>query len=230
MIGIYKITNPKGKIYIGQSNNILNRWKYNYFNVKCINQTKLYNSLKKHSPEAHIFEIIEECSLEQLNERETYWGLFYNVLEDGLNCKLGEGRGACSEKTKQKMSDSAKKKIFTQKHKNNISKGTKGISKPKGFGENHSKKMKGIPKPKGFGEKVSLSNLGKKFSQKTKDKMGKQNNKITYQYNKKGELINIFKSATIAAKNINVNRVNMFAHLGGKYKTCKGFIFKYTNA
>ena len=35
MIGIYKITNPKGKIYIGQSINIENRFKvYKRYNCK----------------------------------------------------------------------------------------------------------------------------------------------------------------------------------------------------
>ena len=74
MIGIYKITSPTGKIYIGQSNNIENRKKF-YKRLDCINQIKLYNSLLKYSWKQHIFEVIEECTLEQLNEREIYWGL-----------------------------------------------------------------------------------------------------------------------------------------------------------
>lgn len=50
MIGIYKITNPKGKVYIGQSIDINERFKtYSY--LKCKNQTKLYNSAK----EAYIY-------------------------------------------------------------------------------------------------------------------------------------------------------------------------------
>ena len=45
-IGIYKITNPKGKVYIGQSININKRWNA-YRNLKLKSQTKLLNSLKK---------------------------------------------------------------------------------------------------------------------------------------------------------------------------------------
>lgn len=30
MVGVYKITNPSGKIYIGQSVDIYNRWNKNY--------------------------------------------------------------------------------------------------------------------------------------------------------------------------------------------------------
>lgn len=103
MIGIYKITSPTGKIYIGQSTNIENR-KYYYSSVKCDKQHKLYNSLQKHGWEQHIFKIIEECSLDQLNEREIYWGLYYDVLgENGLNLRLGDANGLCSEETKKKI-------------------------------------------------------------------------------------------------------------------------------
>lgn len=111
MIGIYKITNPKDKVYIGQSKNIERRWvEYNKLR-RCKNQVKLYNSLQKHGPKNHTFEIIEECSIEQLNEREIYWGEHYGVLgENGLNLKIGDGRGKCSEETKQKISKSNKGK------------------------------------------------------------------------------------------------------------------------
>jgi group I intron endonuclease len=78
IIGIYKITSPSGKIYIGQSQNILSNRLNHYINGNCSTQTKLYNSLQKYSFENHIFEIIEECSLEQLNDKEIYWGLFYH--------------------------------------------------------------------------------------------------------------------------------------------------------
>lgn len=40
MKGIYKVTNPKGKVYIGQSSNIENRFNdYRAYKCKGINQT-----------------------------------------------------------------------------------------------------------------------------------------------------------------------------------------------
>jgi group I intron endonuclease len=102
MVGIYKILNPKGKIYIGQSVNIEKR-KYYYQTLHCQKQIMLYNSLKKYGWENHHFEVIEECSVEQLDVREMYWGQFYNTLEDGLNLRLGKGGGLMSEKTKNKI-------------------------------------------------------------------------------------------------------------------------------
>jgi len=62
MIGIYKITNPKGKIYIGQSINIKRRFN-EYKRLNCSQQPKIYNSLLKYGSDNHKFEIIEEFSL-----------------------------------------------------------------------------------------------------------------------------------------------------------------------
>jgi hypothetical protein len=48
----------------------------------------LHNSFKKHGVNKHVFEIIEECIVESLNERERYYQDFYDVLNGGLNCLL----------------------------------------------------------------------------------------------------------------------------------------------
>jgi group I intron endonuclease len=227
MIGIYKITNPKGKIYIGQSINIKIRNNF-YKTNNCKNQPKLYNSLQKHSWEQHTFEIIEECSLEQLNEREIYWGLHYNVLgENGLNLRLGNGRGLVSEETKQKQRKAKLGKKLSEEHCIKISNALKNIPKPKNFGENHSRLLKGISKPKGFGDKISKAKIGVSLPLGTGEKIAKTKEKPVIQFDKNNNIINYFESAKKAAEYIKVHEVNMRLHLGGKYKTCKGYIFKY---
>jgi len=109
--GIYKYTSPSGKIYIGSSKNISKRIKH-YKGVSCKNQIKLYNSFKKYGYENHIFEIIEECSFENLYIRERYYGELFEVLgEKGLNLSLpknGEQKTGISEETRKRMSDSSK--------------------------------------------------------------------------------------------------------------------------
>lgn len=115
LTGIYKITSPTGKIYIGQSVNIKNRFKqYKYISNNKIIGPKLYNSLKKHGFENHQFEIIEECIIEQLNEKEIYWKK--HILEgvgweQVLFCELYDrGGGPKSEQTRLKTSLSLKGK------------------------------------------------------------------------------------------------------------------------
>jgi group I intron endonuclease len=70
--GIYKITNPRGRVYIGQSidceKRIFNYLKYN----KVGTQKRLKNSFNKYGRENHMFEIIELCDKNSLNERERY--------------------------------------------------------------------------------------------------------------------------------------------------------------
>jgi group I intron endonuclease len=103
MVGIYKITSPTNKIYIGQSIDINRRFK-EYKRLNCKQQPKIYNSLQKYGPENHTFEIIEECILEQLNKKELYWKIYYNSINEGLNCELYDnGVGPRSEEVKQKI-------------------------------------------------------------------------------------------------------------------------------
>jgi group I intron endonuclease len=108
--GIYKITSPSEKIYIGQSIDILKYRKSHYVRNECKDQPKLCNSIKKHGWENHTFEIIEECEFDELNCRERYWQDFYDVLgEKGLNCVLvscEDKKPITSEDTKRKMSES----------------------------------------------------------------------------------------------------------------------------
>ena len=108
--GIYKITSPSNKIYIGQSLDIDKRW-YHYQNLRCKGQPQLYNSLIHHGINNHTFEILEECNSDMLDEREihhkqqhidTYgWDLsMFTMLNDGKG-------GNKSSTTKQKMSISS---------------------------------------------------------------------------------------------------------------------------
>ena len=124
MIGIYKITSPSGKIYIGQSTDLLERFK-KYSNPRWIyKQIRLHNSLLKHGHENHIYEIIEECVVDDLNKRERYWQDYYNVLsENGLNCKLTE----TNEKRRIYTNESLEKFRVSNTGERNPMFGKKGI-------------------------------------------------------------------------------------------------------
>ena len=154
MIGIYKITSPSGKIYVGQSIDIERRF-VSYKNLNGVRgQKALQNSFFKHGVDSHIFEILEECSIEELNNLERYYQEFYDVLKHGLNCKLTKSNdksGLIPEKirekiskshigikpnlqTRLKMSESAKnraKRTYTEEHKLKISIGNKGKKRTK---------------------------------------------------------------------------------------------------
>lgn len=86
MIGIYKITSPSGKIYIGQSVNIEKRF-IQYKCTKAKTQTRLHYSFIKYGVDKHKFEIVCECKKTELHDLETYYQRLYCVVnQNGLNC------------------------------------------------------------------------------------------------------------------------------------------------
>tara|TARA_B110000444_G_C18714816_1_gene535485 strand:+ start:276 stop:950 length:675 start_codon:yes stop_codon:yes gene_type:complete len=131
MVGIYKITNPEGKAYIGLSKEIEKRWK-SHKNLQFKENSKLRESLIKYGGDSHSFEVIEEIAISSLKrakansllrKRERYWIKKLDTFNSGLNSN-GGGSG-CNSHTAE------------SKHK--ISEGLKGKPKPKDFGKNRKK-------------------------------------------------------------------------------------------
>lgn len=98
--GIYKITNPNGKVYIGQSHDINRRFKM-YKRLECKGQKHLYSSLLKYGYDAHVFEILEQCPPEDMDNLEIKYISFYDSTnrEFGMNLQTGGTRGKDSEET-----------------------------------------------------------------------------------------------------------------------------------
>lgn len=104
--GIYKIINPLGLIYIGQSEHCLRRYARTAYRFQKI----IHNSILTHGFENHKFEIIEECSIEDLDNRETYWIAFYESCdpEKGLNSNTGGKKGfKMTNDVRKRMSESS---------------------------------------------------------------------------------------------------------------------------
>lgn len=136
--GIYKITNPSGKIYIGSSVDIDFR-KYKYKKLHCKKQPKLYNSFIKYSFDSHNFEIIMECKNEDLFHFERCFQEIYNSIECGLNCVYvnnNEKYKIVSEETKKKISLANTGRKLTKEQREKI--------KINSTGRLHSEKSKQI--------------------------------------------------------------------------------------
>lgn len=180
--GIYKITSPSDRVYIGQGTDIQRRFKeYLTLTSKIKNQTKMYNSLIKYGVENHTFEIIEGCSVEDLNCRERYWQDFYDVLNGGLNCVLqacGELRYVVSEDTKKLLSsmrqgegNSFYGKSHTDYTKQLISEANSGRTMDDDTKSKIREKLKGRIFTQEHKGKLSLSGVGRKHSEESKKKM-----------------------------------------------------------
>lgn len=96
MIGIYKIENLiTHQKYVGQSKDIEVRWKQEKgeaFNANSRNfNSPLSQDIRKYGLNNFSFEIIEQCEVSQLNEREIYWIAFFDSYHNGYNRTVGGG-------------------------------------------------------------------------------------------------------------------------------------------
>ena len=101
--GIYKITNPKGMIYIGKSIHIEKRWM-DYKRLYCKNQRQIYNSLKKYGYKNHTFEIIHICEKDELDNLELLCPNCHSLTKTYKALNLGNGRHTRRERYKDGLS------------------------------------------------------------------------------------------------------------------------------
>lgn len=89
--GIYRITNVNdGRCYVGQAVDVPERWRQHIkrgLGAETPTKNKLYPAMQEIGPENFIFELLEECPRDKLNEREDYWQDFYQAKEFGYSIK-----------------------------------------------------------------------------------------------------------------------------------------------
>ena len=147
---IYAIYNKEtGKYYIGQTIKELNkRWQEHLYEAKRMKDTPLYRSLRKYGADKFKIRMIEECSIDILDQRETYWISEYNSYNNGYNQTDGSGgQYRISEEVKDKIRDTMTGVEKSPEHIQNIKKGLK--NKGVGFtvigdGKHHRMKVKTI--------------------------------------------------------------------------------------
>ena len=126
--GIYCLSSPSGKSYIGQSVNILKRFN-SYKNLECKSQKILYRALKKYGFDNFKKIILEECADDQLNDSEVFWINYLETRHLGYNIREGGSNGSHSNETKLKISKSSVGRIFSDETKLKMSKSQIGINK-----------------------------------------------------------------------------------------------------
>lgn len=90
--GIYKITDPLGRPYIGKSLDIRNRLQQHVkssINIGTISHQSIHDEFKKQGLENFTFELLEECPKEEIGAREKYYIDFYESNIYGFNERKG---------------------------------------------------------------------------------------------------------------------------------------------
>ena len=208
-IGIYKITSPTKRIYIGQSVDIGRRFRQYRTMANCQEQSTLFRSLKKHGVFNHRFEIIELCNCDVLTEKEAYWIEYYksNDKRKGMNIRGAGSKGKLSTSTKRKILNSNKGKKRTVEQRMNLSKAKK--INPTKFWQGKKRSDKTI-------EKLKNSLFGVVNA-----------NKPIIQYDLNMIEVGRFSGATDASRKLGIGRSAIKNNLLGLSKTCNNSIFKY---
>lgn len=93
--GIYKITNQEtGECYIGQAIDMKRRWTDHMKAMLGIDApagNKLYAAAKEYGLDVFSFELLEECTQKELNEKEKYYISLYSSDTLGYNGNKGVG-------------------------------------------------------------------------------------------------------------------------------------------
>lgn len=225
IVGIYKIVcKSNGSLYIGSSSDIKTRWSAHRSKFrKLTHNPKINACVKKYGVESFEFSIIEECSIESLIERETYWADYYKknncVL---LNC--GDFIDSPTRGTKLSEERIMKIREFL-----------KGNTHTKGFKCSDERKKEMSRILVSLGRKMSKKNNDildfyrrKKKSQISKDRMSKA--RIDF-CGVKVICLNTgekYDCLTEASNKINTSYQNLRQSInrGGR---CKGFNFAYVD-
>lgn len=244
--GVYEIINQiNGKRYIGQSVNIILRWKdhtkdLNKNESRC---TLLQRAWNKYGADNFVFNILEECPESDLDYFEKYYISLYDTVNNGYNIENGgNAQKHLSEETKKKLSDSHKGKTVSDETRRKMSESQKGDKNPM-FGKHHTEETKkkisennkgktGHPITDAQREICRQANLGKIMSDETKDKISRANiGRIPYNKNLHKvycvELEIVFENATEAGKKLGINSGTIIACCKGTRKTCGGYHWSY---
>lgn len=95
IIGIYKITNQKNNMcYIGQSVDVATRWKQHAkcgLGIDTPSANKLYKAMMEEGIWNFSWELLEQCSREELDKKEKFYINLYQSYEYGYNSNTGIG-------------------------------------------------------------------------------------------------------------------------------------------
>lgn len=226
--GIYKCTClSNGRCYVGQARSLLKRKQHHLYTLRNNKHRNIHmqRAWNKYGEDDFIWEIIECCPEDMLNEREIYWIEKYDTFRDGFNMTSGGDKNyIVSSETLKKRSMSLKKS-WTDERRQKISKSMLGKKNPM-YGRT------GKLNP-AYGRNMSGKNspsYGKRHTEEAKEKnrqahLGKNN------VNSKAvicvETNELFWSLGEAGRAKKCNDTSICKVCKGIKKTCGGYHWRY---
>lgn len=204
MIGIYGIHNLlNDKWYVGQSINIDLRWKHH----RCALDNKyhynrhLLRSWLKYGADNFEFVVLEECNVEELNEKEKSWISKLQAYTNGYNiCEGGDGTLGCK---------------WSEESKRDFAESRLGEHNPF-YNRKHSTEWKEAFSKRQQGEKNHLYGRLGKSHHRSKPIRCVETNIVYYGHRE-------------AERQTGINRNNICSCCTGKLKTAGGYHWEYVN-
>lgn len=219
--GIYKFTSKTtGLSYIGQSVDIERR----YHEHKIVDDGySFHNAIKEHGWEDFVFEVLEYCDKDKLNDREKYWISYYNTYYHGYNeTSGGEGKHSSGKKKPVAQYDldgnfiavyeselDAERKLGIKSKASNISRACSGQA----YMSN------------GYQWRFVTNNIDYKnnIGKCPKKALYTKINKVAQCDLETHEIIQVFNSISEASRITNVDRRSISAVCNGRYKSSGGY-------
>ena len=226
MTGIYLITNKiNNKKYVGQAIDIQKRWvkeKYNAFHESSHEyHCARSQAFRKYGLDNFSFEVLEECSVQELNIKEQYWAAFYNTYTPyGYNVSICGEQGRQLHKLKnfnevQQIIQDLKNTTLTNKE----------------IGEKYGLSSQSISDIN-CGRRWKQDGLNYPIRVNSSSQLGDYNKKYksipVYEYYLQGNYIQCFPSNAEAARFHGISKTSVNDVCRGKQKTTHGMIFSYT--
>lgn len=226
--GIYKITNiVNGRCYVGCSRDVRRRWIEHRTKRKRDHHLTISRAFRKYGIDSFKFEMIEECALVALPERERFWisklKPEYNRCDGGIgpigHVQSPETRAMLSEKAKEQW-----RRMTPEERRQRVENNLTGPH----VGHTRSWKMR---------QKISATLKGRTIgprSQEVKDAIrdgilkrgkawGSARWKQVAQINDKGRVVWFWASTTLAAAEFRIHPSTITAVIKGRRKTAGGF-------
>ncbi len=252
---VYKVTNPEGQVYIGETKNLKKRIR-RYRGKEAGTQSALLASLHKHGFENHKIEVIEtfDSTESYSNDKEIFWIRTYMSNSyrwpeiKGLNqCDGGKGTKGYrhSEETNQKNRESKVGFRHTEEARMKISEAGKGNQY--NLGRKHSPETiakrvaanKGRPYRSGYElsqehkDAIRKGHLGKVLPPEVVEKYRRlvieRFGVPVSQYTLDGVFIQDFKTMADAYRTLKMGKKTIENAVRGIYTERAKFIFKYKN-
>ena len=215
--GIYKIENLiNHKIYIGQSIEIERRFQKH---LNANDDFLIHKALRKYGKVSFSFQILEECKLAELDEREQFWINYYNsLIPNGYNMIQGGSNGAGFAKGYRVLQYSLDGHFIAEYPSANQASVETGIC--------HSdickccrgeKKRAGLFQWKYYGDDKIIEVVKPKRIQHSVVQIDKNTNKVIQEYD----------SLASAAENTGIAKATICNVCNGKGKTAGGFKWEY---